>query len=131
MVGRLAGREHQQYGSMRRTWPGLTGQDPNLFKSCHCQRYNCTVQEYRSDNGIFTYKDFTENLAQHGQRHTVAGTGAHHMNGIAERCIGFISTWTLTILLHAQAQWPQIINKSFWPFATRHAVNIYVNCYRG
>jgi len=35
MVGRLAGREHQQNGSMRRTWPGLTGQDPNLFKSCH------------------------------------------------------------------------------------------------
>jgi len=28
-------------------------------------------------------------------------------------------------------RWPQIINKTFWPFATCHAVNIYVNCYRG
>jgi len=96
-----------------------------------CRRYQHTVQEYRSDNGIFTDKEFTENLANTGQRHTVAGTGAHHMNGIVERSIGFISTWTLTMLLHAQTRWPQAINKSFWPFATRHAINIYVNCYRG
>jgi len=33
------------------------------------------------------------------------------MNGIVEQCIGYISTWTLTMLLHAQAQWPQVINK--------------------
>jgi len=33
------------------------------------------------------------------------------------------------MLLHARAQWPQIINKSFRPFTTWHAVNIYTNCY--
>jgi len=94
----------------------------------YCQWYNCTVQEYCSDNGIFTDRQFTEDLAQHGQM--VAGPGAHHMNGIVERCIGFISTWTLTMLLHAQARWPQVITKAFWPFAMCHAVNIYVHCYR-
>jgi len=61
----------------------------------------------------------------------VAGTGAHHMNGIVEHCIGFISTWILTMLLHAQARCPQAINKLFWPFAICHAINIYVNCYYG
>jgi len=61
-----------------------------------CRCYQHTVQEYCSDNGIFTDKDFTENLANTGQWHMVAGTGAHHMNGIVERSIGFISTWTLT-----------------------------------
>jgi len=96
-----------------------------------CQWYKHTVQEYCSDNGIFTDKQFTENLATHSQHHTVAGTGAHHMNGIAKCSIGFISTWTLTMLLHAQTRWPQVLNKSFWPFALRHAINIYVNCYRG
>jgi len=55
----------------------------------------------------------------------------HHMNSIIEQCISFISTWTLLMLLHAQAQWPQVINKSFWPFAMWHAVNIYINCYQG
>jgi len=35
------------------------------------------------------------------------------------------------MLLHAQTRWPQAINKSFWPFATHHAINIYINCYRG
>jgi len=97
----------------------------------YCQWYNCTVQEYCSDNGIFTDQQFTEDLAQHGQQQTVAGPGAHHMNGIVERCIGFISTWTLTMLLHAQARWPQVITKAFWPFAMHHAVNIYIHCYRG
>jgi len=53
------------------------------------------------------------------------------MNGIVECSIGFISTWTLTMLLHAKAQWPQVINKEFWPFAMQHAINIYVNCYWG
>ncbi len=35
------------------------------------------------------------------------------------------------MLLHTQAQWPQIITKEFWPFATCHAINIFVNCYQG
>jgi len=97
----------------------------------YCQQYKQSVQEYHSDNGIFMDKQFTQTLAQQGQPHTVTGMGAHHMNGIAECTIGFVSTWTLTMLLHAQARWPQVITKAFWPFATRHAVNIYVNCYRG
>jgi len=53
------------------------------------------------------------------------------MNSIVEWSIGFISTWTLMMLLHAQTQWPQVISKEFWPFAIHHAVNIYVNCYQG
>jgi len=47
------------------------------------------------------------------------------MNRIVEQCISFISTWMLIMLLHAQLQWPQMITKSFWPFATHHTVNIY------
>jgi len=35
------------------------------------------------------------------------------------------------MLLHAQAHWLQVINKTFWPFATQHTANIYVNCYCG
>jgi len=83
------------------------------------------------DNGIFTDRHFTQALADQGQCHSVTGMGAHHMNGILEWCISFVSTWSLTMLLHAQARWPQVITKAFWPFATWHVVNIYVNCYRG
>jgi len=61
----------------------------------------------------------------------VTGTGAHHMNGIVEHCIGFISTWTLTMLLHTTAHWPQVITKEFWPFAVQHTINIHVNCSHG
>jgi len=53
------------------------------------------------------------------------------MNGIVECCISFISTWTLTMLLHATSWWPQVITKEFWPFTVHHAINIYVNCYYG
>jgi len=93
--------------------------------------YHHSVQEYHSDNGIYTDQQFTEDLSNAGQCHTVTRTGAHHMNGIVECSIRFISTWTLTMLLHAQARWPQVISKEFWPFAVCHTVNIYVNCYRG
>ncbi len=56
-------------------------------KTCYeqyCQHYHWTVQEYCSDNSIFTDKQFSNNLAQSGQHHTGTGTGTHHMNGIAE-----------------------------------------------
>jgi len=50
----------------------------------YCQWYHHTVQEYCSDNGIFTNQQFMETLAQSGRQQTVTGTGAHHMNGIVE-----------------------------------------------
>jgi len=96
----------------------------------YCQCYHCTVQEYCSDNGIFTDCQFTKQLAHSGQWQTVTGVGTHHMNGIVKQSISFISTWMLTMLLHTKAQWPQVINKEFWPFVMWHAINIYINCYR-
>jgi hypothetical protein len=49
----------------------------------------------------------------------------HWQNGIAERSIGVIQNVARTILLQAMSLWPAVMNESFWPFAIRHAVNVY------
>jgi len=48
----------------------------------YCLKYRRHIQEYRSDNGIFTDRVFTNVIGTAGQIQTVAATGAHHMNGV-------------------------------------------------
>jgi GAG-pre-integrase domain len=57
-----------------------------------CKRYNRTVESYRTDNGVFTSKEFTNDLTDSNQHHTVCGVGAHWQNSIAEHALDTFRT---------------------------------------
>jgi hypothetical protein len=49
----------------------------------------------------------------------------HWQYGIAEHCIGTITTTAHTILLHATSKWSSVLSENCWPFAICHAINLY------
>ena len=83
-----------------------------------------TIRKYRTDNGIFTAKDYRESLAE-GQTSTRSGVGAHHQNGVAEANIGRVQRMARTMLLHLRLHWPEEFSPDLWPFALDYAVYIY------
>ena len=89
-----------------------------------CKWYNRTVESYCTDNGVFTSKEFTNDLTDSNQHHTVCGVGAHWQNSIAETCIGHIQNLGRTMLLHGISMWLDKVTVQFWTFALRHAVMI-------
>jgi len=90
-------------------------------------RYNIKIKSIRADNGVYSASTFKISCDVQHQKLSFCGVGSHWQNGKAERTIGVIETKARTILLHAVANWPGVINDSFWPFAVRHAVN-FQNC---
>jgi transposase InsO family protein len=65
-----------------------------------------TIVSYVTDNGAFSAKEFSDNIAQRGQQAKYSGVGAHHHNGIAERAIQTTSNMARTMtLLFAHLPW--------------------------
>ena len=90
-------------------------------------RHNIRIKSYRADNGVYAASTFRIACDVLHQKLSFCAVGLHQQNGKAERTIGVIQTTARTILLHAVANWPTVVNDSFWPFAVRHAVNVH-NC---
>lgn len=53
------------------------------------------------------------------------GIGSHHQNGIAELCIQDLSDLAQASLLQAIYHWPDGVTETVWPFAIKHACNIW------
>jgi hypothetical protein len=90
-----------------------------------CRHHGINIRSIRADNGIYSSRSFQGACTAANQQLTVCGVGSHWQNGVVERAIGLIQATARTILLHAMAKWPDIIDTSFWPFAIRHSVNLY------
>ena len=81
-------------------------------------------RHYHCDNGCFADRAFMDDVRKAGQTITFCGVGAHHQNGVAERCIRDITESARTMLLHAAHQWPKTITSNLWPQALKHAMNV-------
>jgi hypothetical protein len=84
------------------------------------------VQDYHTVKGVFTAKEFLNDLVIKDQKVRFAGSGAAHQNGIAERSILTITNMARTMLLHAALRHGgSQIHQDHWPLAMDHSVWIY------
>ena len=70
-----------------------------------------SVKAYNTDNGVFTAKDFMDQLLGDEQQVRRSGVGAHHQNGVAEVNIKHTSAMARTMLIHAALRWPSATDK--------------------
>ena len=83
------------------------------------------VQNYHTDNGVFTSTAFMEQLISAKQDIRFSGSGAAHQNGVAERSIQTVVNMARTMMLHAALHAPDLVTAELWPMALDHAVWIY------
>ena len=65
------------------------------------------IKVYHTDNGIFNYSEFMEELLKKQQKVRFSGAGASHKNGTAERAINTVVTMTRNMLMHASLRCPE------------------------
>jgi hypothetical protein len=83
------------------------------------------VKSYRTDNGIFTSKEFLDSLVQDKQVISHSGVGGHHHNGVAENAIKHTTFKARTMMIHQALRWPEAADKTLWPLALEHAVYLH------
>jgi hypothetical protein len=83
--------------------------------------FGSKVLAYHADNGRFAEKLYVQDVKDKAQNITFCGVGSHHQNGIAERRIKSLGEDARTMLAHGQHLWPEVVTKTFWPFAYKAA----------
>jgi hypothetical protein len=84
-----------------------------------------TVDKFRTDNGIFTSKLWTDSLLSANQSQSLSGVGAHHQNGVAERAIQTVTLMARSMLLHMAIRWPDQFSEDLWPMALQYAAFLH------
>ena len=74
-----------------------------------CDARGVTVQHYHADNGRFADKGFVNHVAKNRQSITYCGVNAHFQNGMAEKRIRDLQDQATSMLMHAEAKWPDVI----------------------
>ena len=89
---------------------------------------NCNIQvkSYHIGNGVFTARDFYNELLNGNQSMTLSDVGAAHQNAVAERAIKTVVNMARTMLLHAALRSSEgVITAELWPMAMDHAIWLY------
>lgn len=107
---------------------GLTAQETIASKLAferNLNQYGVAAKAYHSDNGIYTSRDFVNELKEKGQGQRLSGVSAQFQNGQAENAIKIVVGMARTMLLHARLRWPKCTDKELWPLAMTHAAYLY------
>ena len=83
--------------------------------------FGSKVLAYHADNGRFAENAYVTDVKDKGQNITFCGVGSHHQNGIAERRIRSLGEDARTMLAHGEHLWPEVVNKTLWPFSYKAA----------
>ena len=86
-----------------------------------CEARGVTVQHYHADNERFADNGFVNHVISNRQSISYCGVNAYFQNGIAEKRIRDLQDQTTTMLMHAEAKWPDVITSNLWPYALREA----------
>ena len=90
-----------------------------------CAAFGIQVEHYHADNGIFASLAWKEACALSSQGYSYSGVNAHFQSGVAERRIRELQDLSRTMLIHANARWPEAITAHLWPYALRLACEAY------
>jgi len=83
------------------------------------------VKSYSADNGVFSSKDFEDEILKGSQSITYSGVRAQNQNGVAERAICTVVERARMMLIHASIRNEQNVDVSLWPFALSHSCFIW------
>ena len=82
------------------------------------------VRRYRTDNGIYTSKEFMKEIYKENQGISHSGVGWHHHNGVAENNIKIIIRNDRVMQIYASMRWTTCSDKSLWPMSVLHEVQL-------
>ena len=83
------------------------------------------MESYSTDNGIYTSMEFTRELHGKVQGINNSVVGGHHHNGVKENAINNVLILSRTMTINDAIRWPDVSQKSLWPMAMYHAVNLH------
>jgi hypothetical protein len=85
------------------------------------------VLHYHMDNGRFANKTFCQTISKKRQTIFFCGIKSHRQNGVAEQRMRELQENSNTMLLHAQHQWQDAIDKHLWSCELCMANDIHNN----
>ena len=91
----------------------------------YAAQHGVYVKHYHGDNGIFKSDKWIQHCQRQKQTYTFCGAHSHHQNGIAEHRIRTLSDSARVQLLHACKHNPGVITAHLWPYALKHANNLF------
>ena len=111
---------HNPQVSMR---VGETLQGKHKFEA-FARQYGVKLKSFHADNDPYDTAEFLKDIELHDQTLTLSGAYAHHQNGVAERAVKTILSWSLTLMMHMLLRWPEAYDPALWPFALEQAVDL-------
>ena len=90
------------------------------------QSQGVVIKGYHTDNGIFNYSDFMEELLKKHQKIRFSGAGDSHQNGTADRAIKTVATMERNMLMHSALRFTEdTLSTDLWPMEMYYAVWVY------
>ena len=90
------------------------------------QSQGVVIKGYHTDNGVFNYSEFMEELLKKQQKIKFSRAGASHQNGAAERNTKTVVTTERNMLMHATLRFPEdTLSTDIWPMTMDYAVWVY------
>lgn len=89
--------------------------------------YGVEIKKYCTDNGVYTSKEFIDEIKKNNQSIRFSGVGGNHHNGVAENAIGNVMKSGRAIMVHDALRWSKCDKKNLWPLEISHSTYLHNN----